>query len=103
MILNEKENIISLLKQPYFWDVDFGSGNIVSKRLVIERTLSLGTLADMALLLRYYGPEEVEKTMLSLNYIDQKTLNFASKYFGKSKRTFKCYTRKQLMPRHWDY
>jgi len=103
MISGDKENIKSLLKQAYFWDVDFGSGNVVSKRLIIERTLGLGTLTEMALLLRYYGAEEVEKTMLNLNYIDPKTLNFVSKFFGKSRRAFKCYIRKQLMPQHWNY
>ncbi len=100
--MNEKFDIKSLLKQSYFWDIDFRSGKTVSKRLIIERVLSLGTLDELTLLLNYYGREEVEKILMNLNYIDPKTLNFASKYFGRSKKTFKCYTRKQLIPQHWN-
>jgi hypothetical protein len=103
MNIDEKDSITGLLKQRYFWDVDTGAGKTVSKRLIIERIFSFGTLAEMALLLRYYGEEEVERILINLNYIDPKTLNFASKYFGKSKKVFKCYIRKQLIPQHWNY
>jgi hypothetical protein len=103
MITKEKDNIASLLKRSYFWDIDPGVGKTVSQRLIIERIFSLGTLTEMALLIKHYGEEEVEKTLISLNYIDPKTLNFASKYFGISKKAFKYYTRKQLMPQLWSY
>jgi hypothetical protein len=102
MVTEEKDSITSLLRQAYFWDVDFGSRKAVSKRLIVERILSMGTLAEMALLIRYYGEEEVEKVLINLNYIDPKTLNFVSKHFGRSKKTFKCYTRKQLIPQLWN-
>lgn len=102
MLMKEKFDITTLLKQSYFWDIDFTSGKAVSKRLIVERIFSLGTLAEMTLLINYYGKGEVEKILIELNYIDPKTLNFASKYFGRSKKTFKCYTRKQLMPQYWN-
>ena len=102
MIIKEKYDIKSLLKQSYFWDVDFTSGKTVSKRLIVERIFSYGTLAEMTLLINYYGKGEVEKILIKLNYLDPKTLNFASKYFSRAKKTFKCYTRKQLMPQHWN-
>jgi hypothetical protein len=103
MNMDEKDSIASLLKQRYFWDVDTGAGKNVSKRLIIERIFSFGTLAEIALLIRSYGKEEVEKILINLNYIDPKTLNFASKYFGRSKQAFKCYIRKQSIPQHWNY
>ena len=101
--MEDKVNITDLIKQKYFWDVDITPGKVVSKRLIIERIFSYGTLSEINLLLRYYGEEEVKKTLLNLNYLDKKTLNFASKYFGKAKKEFKCYTKKQLMNLHWDF
>ena len=71
--------------------------------LVIERIFSYGTLSEIKLLLKYYGEEEVKNTLLNLNYLTKKTLNFASKYFGIPKEEFKCYTRKQSMKLHWDF
>lgn len=99
--MKDAGNITEVLKKSYFWDVDISPGKAVSKRLIIERIFSLGTLAEVALLIRYYGEEEVERILVELNYIDPKTLNFLSKYFRRSKKTFKCYKRKQLMQQHW--
>ena len=101
--MKDKGNISELLKQSYLWDVDITPGKPVSTRLIVERIFTLGTLAEVALLLKYFGKEEVEKVLLNLNYIDSKTLNFASKFFGKSKKTFKCYIRKQSIPQLWNY
>ena len=101
--MKDNGNISELLKQRYFWDVDMAPGNPVSTRLIVERVFTLGTLAEVALLLKYFGKEEVRKVLINLNYLDSKTLNFASKFFGKSKKTFKCYIRKQLMPQLWNY
>jgi hypothetical protein len=102
MVREGEESITSLLRKAYFWDVDITPGKTVSKRLVIERIFCLGTLTEIALVLQFYGKEEVEKTLCNLNYIDPKTLNFVSKYFGRSKKTFNCYTRKQLIPQLWN-
>lgn len=100
--MDSKKNISEILKQSYFWDIDISPGKVVSKRLVIERIFSLGTLDELAFLLSYYGKEEVEKILLGINYMDPKTLNFAAKYFNRSKTDFRCYTRKQSMPQLWN-
>jgi len=100
--MDSKKDISKILKQCYFWDVDIKPGKAVSKRLVIERIFSLGTLDEVAFLLSYYGKKEVEKILLDLNYMDPKTLNFASKYFGRSKTEFRCYIRKQSMTQLWN-
>jgi hypothetical protein len=101
--MKDNVNISELLKKTYFWDVDITPGKTIPARLIVERIFTLGTLAEVALLLKYFGKDEVEKVLINLNYIDSKTLNFASKFFGKSKKRFKCYIRKQLMPQLWNY
>jgi hypothetical protein len=97
------ENITEFLKQSYFWDIDLTPGKNVSKRLVIERIFNFGTLAEMTFVIRYYGREDVEKTLINLNFIDPKTLNFVSKYFNRPKKEFRCYTKRRLMIQHWIY
>lgn len=97
------QNITDLLKKNYFWDIAVIPGKPVSKRLVVERIFNFGTVAEIALVMRYYGREEVERILLNLNFLDPKTLNFVSKFFNRPKRDFKCYTRKQLTVQHWDY
>jgi len=100
---DSQQNITDLLKKSYFWDVDVTRGKTVSDRLVVERIFNFGTLTEIALVMRYYGREEVERILLNLNFLDPRTLNFVSKYFNRPKKDFKCYTRKQLTVQHWDY
>ena len=101
--MEDNGNISELLKQSYFWDIDISPGKPVSARLIIERIFTLGTLAEVTLLVKYFGKEEVEKVLINLNYLDSKTLNFVSKFFNKPKKKFKCYIRKQSMPQLWNY
>lgn len=100
---DSRQNITDLLKKNYFWDIDLKPGKKVSKRLVIERVFNFGTLAEIGLVMRYYGREEVEKILLNLNFMDPRSLNFVSKYFNRPKKEFKCFIRKQLTVQHWDY
>ena len=97
------KNIEGLLNQNYFWDIDITSGKHVSSRLVIERVFNFGTLREIALVISTYGRNEVVNTLMNLNYIDPKTLNFISRFFNRKKEEFRCYTRRQLTAQHWDY
>jgi hypothetical protein len=91
------------LKPQYFWDVDISDhGNHISKRLIIERVFSFGNMKEIKFLIDYYGKKEIIEVLCKLNYLDPKTSNFASKLFNKPKKSFRCYTRKQLMTQHWD-
>lgn len=100
---DSQQNITDLLKKNYFWDVDVTSGKKISDRIVVERIFNFGTLREIALVMSYYGREEVERILLNLNFLDPRTLNFVSKFFNLQKRDFKCYKRKQLTVQHWDY
>ena len=100
--MKNQGDLSELLRRSYFWDIDLSPGKIVPTRLIVERIFTLGTLAEVALLLKYFGKDEVEEVLINLNYLDSKTLNFVSKYFGRSKNRFKCYIRKQSMPQLWN-
>ena len=100
--MQDTGHIPELIKQSYFWDIDLTPGKSISTRLIVERIFTLGTLAEVALLIKYFGKEDVENVLINLNYLDPKTLNFASKFFNKPKKSFKCYLRKQLTPQLWN-
>jgi len=92
--------LLQQLNPVYFWDID--SGNMDeqrSKRLIIERVFSLGSLNEIDLITDFYGRGEIIKTLRTLAYLDPKTLNFISVIYGIPKSRFKCYKRRQLMPK----
>ncbi len=96
-------NIISELSPQYFWDTDIKNLNAnQSKRLIIERVFSLGTVAEIKRVLDYYGEPLVVEVLTSLNYLDPKTLNFVSLIFSLPISSFKCYKRKRSKPPHWN-
>lgn len=95
-------NSIPLLNPIYFWDVEYTALDPVrSKRIIIERIFTLGNLAEMQELIRFYGVGEVKSTLTHLNYIDPKNLNFLSLIFRIPKRNFKCVQRQQSIRQHW--
>ncbi len=101
--MKKPENILNQLSPTYFWDVDYSKLDpIKSKRLIIERIITLGTVDEIFALIKYYGEEEVKGTILALNYLDPKTLNFFAFYFQIQRTSFKCYTSKRLSQQHWN-
>ena len=100
--MGKKQNILNYLNQQYFWDVNVKNLHPDrSKKLIIERVFTLGTIDELKKMLDYYGSEEVCNVLKNLNYLDDKSLNFASKLFNQPLKSFKCYRRKQSNPQHW--
>jgi hypothetical protein len=96
--------LLDQLNKTYFWDVNPATLQAESSgKLIIERVMNLGNRFEIKLILEYYGLEEVKNTLVNLNYIDPKTLNFISLLLRIPKAKFKCYTRKQLTSRHWSF
>jgi hypothetical protein len=101
--MNKRKDLVGKLKSHYFWDVDLSKlQDEKGKRLIIERIINMGTLSEIMLLQERYGLDEVRRVLRNLNYIDPKTLNFISKLYNLPKKNFRCYTRKQLKPQHWN-
>jgi hypothetical protein len=97
--MHRELNIFRDLRIEYFWDVNIERLDIdSSRRLIIERVFTLGSVKEMLLVIDHYGEEEVKKVLTGLNYIDRKTLNFVSKIFNLPLNSFKCYSRSQLHP-----
>ena len=95
--MHRELNISRDLRIEYFWDVNIDKLNVdFSRRLIIERVFTLGSVKEMLLVIDYYGEAEVIKVLTGLNYIDRKSLNFVSKIFNLPLKSFKCYSRSQL-------
>jgi hypothetical protein len=98
------QDVLKKLDRAYFWDVDFDKLDVkASKRLIVERVVNFGNLSDFDIITKFWGIDEIKRTVVELNYLDPKTLNFLSLLYNIPKRNFKCYTRRQLNPQHWNY
>lgn len=92
------------LRNELFWDIDPEKlDEQKNKRIIIERVVNFGNLADFKSIINFYGKEAIMNTIRNLNYIDPKTLNFLSILFKIPKSGFKCYTKKQSIKQHWTY
>jgi hypothetical protein len=101
--MKTKIDLIKSFKPQYFWDVDLSdNGNKISNRLIIERVFCFGDFSEIKLLIGHYGKKKIVEVLCNLTYLDPKTLNFASKFLNTPKKSFRCYTRKQLMTQYWN-
>jgi hypothetical protein len=75
-----------------FWDRKKNAVDIdKEKSFVIERVVTRGLESDEIQLFKYFGAETIKNTVLQLNYLDKKTLNYLSVVFGVDVTEFKCY------------
>lgn len=101
--MSKSKNILERINPQYFWDIDFLQlDSERSVRIIIERVFSLGTMDEINELVSYYGKLKTAEILTGLNYIDPKTMNFASKFLGIPRKKFKCYTRKPSTPELWN-
>jgi len=90
------------LRHELFWDVDKSTLDIEkNKRLIIDRVLQLGDLAELRYIFNLYGKEVISTEVKQIGYLDPKTLEFVSSYFAIRKEDLKCFIKKQSNPIHW--
>ena len=90
------------LRKELFWDVDFNKLDVdLAERLVIERVCSLGFPEELRNTILYFGYDSFTKTIMNLNFLDNKTLHFFSLLLNKPSTKFKCYKRKLSKEAHW--
>ena len=87
-----------------FWDVDKEKLDLhLNKQQVIRQVLEYGLLSDWLIINRLYGIKAIAETTASFRQLDPKALSFIVALSGMSKESFKCYTIKPLMPKHWNF
>jgi len=95
--------LILPIRKELFWDVDYTSLDEKSnKRLIIERVLTLGNLAEFKSIELWYSKRTIKTTISKIGYLDSKTIEFVVSYYGLSKEKITCCKKKLLIPIHWD-
>ena len=78
-----------------FWDmkmedIDFEE----AKKYIISRVLSNGNSDDVLKLFAYYGIDTIKSEIVSIKYLDKKTLNYYSIMLNINKNKFRAYHNK---------
>jgi hypothetical protein len=90
-------NILSKLSKHLFWDCDIDlldPNNDIN--LILERVFSRGTENDEKEIFDYYEKNLIKNSILSIKYLDKKTLNYLSIIFNIPREEFKCYKQSLL-------
>ena len=86
-----KSDILSRLSGYLFWDLNIDMLDPdIDKKLILERVFTRGTENDEKEVFNYYGMSLIKSVILSIKYLDKKTLNYLSVIFGIPKEEFEC-------------
>jgi hypothetical protein len=97
-----KSDFKKSLRKELFWDVDFNKLDVNhAERLITERICSLGFPEELRNTILYFGYDSFTKTIMNVNFLDNKTLRFFSLLLNKPATKFKCYKRKLSKETHW--
>ncbi|MCF6367011.1 MAG: hypothetical protein L3J35_12520 [Bacteroidales bacterium] len=92
------------LPEQLFWDININTfDENKNKRLIIERVFTLGDIAHVKELIKYYGIEIIKQEIVNVGFLDKKTLSWLSLFLEIPKNKFKCYTKIQSNQIHWNY
>ncbi len=92
------------INKSLFWDTDFDRIDFEKNaRFVIQRVLTRGNEKDFQELIKFYGIERLKKEIVKVRYLDKKTLNFCSVFFGINKKLFRCYNTEPSIRKLWNY
>jgi len=87
----------------YFWDMDFNKIDWeASYKTIITRILERGFEKEWEELIRFYGHNRLINALRNeIIFLPEYAIEDVATYFHISKEEMKCYTRKQLLPKHW--
>lgn len=87
-----------------FWDMDQSLiDNNLSKRLIIERVMTMGDLEELKIILDYYGEETVKTEIIHAGNLDKKTLVWVSDFLKIPKNKFRWFSKMQSGKTYWNY
>ena len=87
-----------------FWDVDRNKLDWKkNKSQIVKRVLEYGLLNDWKLIQHYYGVEQIAETCKNFRSLDERALSFIATLASVPEESFRCYTLKQSIPRHWNF
>jgi len=100
----QKELDIHQFPKHLFWDLNLEMLDIDNhKTIIIERVFNRGDIADLKKIINYFGIETIKKEIIKAGFLDDKTLNFASKFLKIPKTRFQCYSKIHSKQVHWNF
>lgn len=70
--------------------------------VVLQRVIERGRFSDFYAMLNMYGKKSFLDGIKKIPYLNNKDITFVCTVFGLKKHELKCYTQKQLRPKHWN-
>lgn len=87
-----------------FWDAKVENLNLDrNASLVVGRVLEYGRMSDWNLLKTYFGLKRIGEIAQNLKSLDPKSHIFIATFANLPKESFRCYTTRQLSPKHWNF
>jgi len=97
----EKNKLIREISPCIFWDIDISKLDVKQdKNFIIERVYTRGFEKDEILLWKIYSWNEIKKTVVKLDELNEKTITYLSSILNIKEKKFKCYEKKQF---HLNY
>ncbi len=93
-----------VFRKELFWDVDYESIDFKKHAsFVIGRVAMRGNLDEWNTLKEFYGLEKIRSEVVSLRYLDKKTLSYLSTILNIKREDFRCYNTEPSIKALWDY
>jgi hypothetical protein len=100
----EKFSQMPGISRKAFWDVNFEEPCLKRDRLfIIQRLFDYGLFDELIVIIKWYGRENIREDIVKANWLQKKTISFCCALFDLQPQDFKCYTKRQLNPQHWEY
>ena len=87
-----------------FWDVDFASLDFERDSLfILEKIFNFGLWTDYKAIFSFYGEARIQREIIEASYLKRDVISFFCLILNLQPSDFKCFTKTQSLPPHWDY
>ena len=101
---NYKNHKNDKLDPALFWDLDMNKFDPAkAPNIVVQRVVERGMVSDWQAMFNMFGVDEVKKIIRDLSYLSDRNMSFVSILFEIPINELKCFKRKQLIPRLWNF
>jgi len=99
---DERNKLIKEISPCIFWDADISKLDAdKNKEFIMERVYSRGYEKDEILLWKIYSLNEIKKTVVKLEELNERALSYLSCIFNIKEKAFKCYGKKPYHLNYW--
>lgn len=102
--MKHTDDIIDKFSSYLFWDVDKSTLNMEEHAsYIIKRVLEYGQLSDWNRIKEYYTLPVIVSYVKQFRELEPRALTYISAISNIPIQQFRCYTMRQLSPKHWNF